>query len=79
MSGCKIFIAGAIEDRRANGMYQGSSLITNGGRVLAACAVADTFNSAWENAYSLLKCIKFDGMFYRKDIGLPGAAESGKL
>ena len=46
---------------------------------LAACAVADTFNSAWENAYSLLKCIKFDGMFYRKDIGLPGAAESGKL
>lgn len=80
MKGCKIFIAGAIEDRRANGAKgKDLSLITSGGRVLASCAQATTFDEAWNNAYALMKQISFEGMFYRKDIGLPGAAESGKL
>lgn len=79
MAGCKIFIAGAIEDRRDSGIRRDPAMITSGGRVLAACATAQTFQSAWENAYNLMKCIHFDGMFFRKDIGLPGAAESGKL
>ena len=80
MKGCKIFIAGAIEDRRANGAKgKDLSLITSGGRVLASCAQAATFDEAWNNAYALMKQISFEGMFYRKDIGLPGAAESGKL
>lgn len=80
MKGCKIFIAGAIEDRRANGAKgKELSLITSGGRVLASCAQAATFDEAWNNAYALMKQISFEGMFYRKDIGLPGAAESGKL
>lgn len=80
MKGCKIFIAGAIEDRRANGAKgKDLSLITSGGRVLASCAQAATFDEAWSNAYALMKQISFEGMFYRKDIGLPGAAESGKL
>ena len=80
MKGCKIFIAGAIEDRRANGAKgKDLSLITSGGRVLTSCAQAATFDEAWNNAYALMKQISFEGMFYRKDIGLPGAAESGKL
>ena len=80
MKGCKIFIAGAIEDRRANSAKgKDLSLITSGGRVLASCAQAATFDEAWNNAYALMKQISFEGMFYRKDIGLPGAAESGKL
>ena len=80
MKGCKIFIAGAIEDRRANGAKgKDLSLITSGGRVLASCAQAATFDEAWNNAYALMKQISFEGIFYRKDIGLPGAAESGKL
>lgn len=80
MKDCKIFIAGAIEDRRANSANgQPLPLITSGGRVLAACSQAATFEEAWNNAYALMKQINFDGMFYRKDIGLPGAAESGKL
>ena len=80
MKGCKIFIAGAIEDRRANGAKgKELSLITSGGRVLASCAQAATFDEAWNNAYALMKQISFEGMFYRKDIGLSGAAESGKL
>ena len=41
--------------------------------------MAPSFDEAWKNAYELMSTIKFDGMFYRKDIGLPGAAESGKL
>mgnify|MGYP003548271280 CR=1 FL=1 len=41
--------------------------------------VAPSFDEAWKKAYELMNTIKFDGMFYRKDIGLPGAAESGKL
>lgn len=72
---CKIFIAGAIEDRRSDD----KSLITNGGRVLAACSIDDTFDAAWNKAYELMNTIKFDDMFFRKDIGLAGAAESGKL
>ena len=80
MVGTKIFIAGAIEDRRtSNSASDNHPLITSGGRVLAACATAETFDQAWNNAYQLMKCIRFNGMFYRKDIGLPGAAESGKL
>ena len=77
----KIFIAGAIEDRRSSSESKDGEhpMITSGGRVLAACAMAPSFDEAWKNAYELMNTIKFDGMFYRKDIGLPGAAESGKL
>ncbi len=73
--GAKVFIAGAIEDRRA----KDDSIVTSGGRVLASCAIGETFDDAWKNAYEALKSIKFEGMFYRNDIGLPGAAESGEL
>lgn len=80
LKNCKIFIAGAIEDRRTKCSEDKSHpMITSGGRVLAACSQAPTFEEAWNNAYALMKNISFDGMFYRKDIGLPGAAESGKL
>jgi phosphoribosylamine--glycine ligase len=32
-----------------------------------------------EKAYKGIEGVAFDGMFFRKDIGLPGAAESGEL
>ena len=41
-----------------------------------ALAHGSSFDEAWKKAYSALEGIKFEGMFYRKDIGLPGAAES---
>lgn len=75
----KVFIAGAIEDRRGTGFGIKHPLITNGGRVLACNATGATFEDAWANAYKAMKAISFKGIFYRKDIGLPGAAESGKL
>jgi len=74
-STAKIFVAGAIEDRREGS----SSLITSGGRVLACSAFGSTFDEAWNKAYQGIKAVKFENLFYRRDIGLPGAAESGKL
>ncbi len=75
--GAKVFVAGAIEDRRSEETdFDAGDLITSGGRVLAVCATAKDFDSAWKKAYDAMKAVKFDGMFYRKDIGLPGAAVS---
>lgn len=67
-AGAKVFIAGAVKD---NG-----KLVTSGGRVLACSAHGETFDDAWKKAYQAIEGINFEGAFYRKDIGLPGAAES---
>ncbi len=77
-SGAKLFIAGAKPDRRGDRVQTEESmgLITSGGRVLACSAYGENFSEAWRKAYEALKTIHFDGMFYRKDIGLPGAAQS---
>lgn len=68
-SGTKVFIAGAKKDEQGK-------LVTSGGRVLACSSHGKTFDEAWKKAYDSLKEISFEGMFYRNDIGLPGAAES---
>ena len=73
-SEAKIFVAGAVPGRRGQG-----DMLTSGGRVLACSAYGSTFKEAWTRAYQGISAVKFDGAFHRKDIGLPGAAESGKL
>ena len=73
-SSAKVFVAGAVAGRRHE-----KDLLTSGGRVLACSAYGETFKEAWERAYQGISAVKFSGAFYRKDIGLPGAAESGKL
>ena len=75
-TGAKIFIAGAIEERRTSRADKDSKIVTSGGRVLACSACGTTFDEAWKNAYAAMEGVEFEGMFYRKDIGLPGAAES---
>ncbi|MCQ2576314.1 MAG: phosphoribosylamine--glycine ligase [Treponema sp.] len=75
-SGAKLFVAGAVTGRRGG---EDDNLLTSGGRVLACSAFGSTFKDAWEHAYQGISAVKFDDAFYRKDIGLPGAAESGKL
>ena len=65
----KVFIAGAVKN-------ESNELLTSSGRVLACSAHGETFDEAWKKAYSAMEGISFEGMFYRKDIGLPGAAES---
>ena len=68
-TGAKVFIAGAVKN-------DAGKVVTSGGRVLACSAHGNTFDDAWKKAYKALEGVKFEGMFYRKDIGLPGAAES---
>lgn len=73
--GAKIFVAGAILDRRS----EDNSMVTSGGRVLCCSSFGTTFEEAWKNAYKAIEGVSFEGAFYRKDIGLPGAAVSGEL
>ena len=46
-----------------------SKLLTDGGRVLGATAIADTLEDAIEKSYEMVKSIKFDNAYYRTDIG----------
>ncbi|MGE5613841.1 MAG: phosphoribosylamine--glycine ligase [Bacillota bacterium] len=43
---------------------------TSGGRVLGVTAVADSIGNAREKAYSAAGKIRFEGMHYRRDIGI---------
>ncbi|MBD1195109.1 phosphoribosylamine--glycine ligase [Vulcanococcus sp. Clear-D1] len=43
--------------------------LTSGGRVLAVVAQADTFDNAFERAYTGLAQVNYDGMTFRRDIG----------
>jgi len=46
-----------------------SSLITNGGRVVGITAVGDNLNKAAQQAYRAVDKVRFEGMYYRRDIG----------
>ena len=45
-------------------------LVTDGGRVLGVCAKGATIEDARQKAYKNVEQIHFDGMHYRKDIGI---------
>ena len=47
----------------------GKHVVTDGGRVLAVCALGDNVADAQRRAYEAIKHVHFDGMHYRKDIG----------
>ncbi|KAF7957649.1 hypothetical protein EAE96_003223 [Botrytis aclada] len=59
-AGSNIFHAGTV--------VKDGQLQTSGGRVIAAQAVAETLEQAVKDAYTAVDLIKFDKMFYRKDI-----------
>jgi len=59
--GEKVFHAGT----RLNG----DRVVTNGGRVLCATALGSTVTEAQKRAYELASRIRWDGVFYRRDIG----------
>ncbi|MCF4965788.1 phosphoribosylamine--glycine ligase [Nostoc sp. CMAA1605] len=44
-------------------------IVTDGGRVLNVTATGENFQQALAKAYEGLESIKFDGMYYRRDIG----------
>lgn len=45
-------------------------LVTDGGRVLGVCAKGKTVEAARQKAYQNVEKISFEGMHYRKDIGI---------
>ena len=54
-------------------------LVTNGGRVLNVTALGKDVVEARENVYKSIEKIHFDGMHYRKDIGLKALKRLGKV
>ncbi len=56
-----VYVAGASE--------KDGKLVTSGGRVLGATAVAETLPKAIDEAYKLVNKISFGNAYYRKDIG----------
>jgi phosphoribosylamine---glycine ligase len=47
----------------------GDRTLTSGGRVLGVTAVGDTLLAARKRAYEAVDKIKFDGSYFRRDIG----------
>lgn len=56
-----IFHAGTTKD--------GKRVLTSGGRVIAVTAVDDAFTTCRKKVYDAIQAQKFEGLFYRKDIG----------
>ncbi|MBU0650925.1 phosphoribosylamine--glycine ligase [bacterium] len=48
---------------------EGREIVTSGGRVLGVTAKGKDIKDAIDKAYKAVNKIKFDGMYYRKDIG----------
>ncbi|MBI4531343.1 MAG: phosphoribosylamine--glycine ligase [Candidatus Latescibacteria bacterium] len=63
MEGIVVFHAGTARD-------QDGAIVTNGGRVLGVTAVDGSIQGAIRQAYRAVEAIHFDGMQYRKDIGM---------
>jgi phosphoribosylamine--glycine ligase len=60
--GVKVFHAGTALD--ADG-----KVVSAGGRVLAVCAIGEDLAAARERAYARARAIRFEGAFWRRDIG----------
>jgi phosphoribosylamine--glycine ligase len=65
-----IFYAGAKQD--------GDKVITNGGRVICATALAKELNEALDKAKELAEAINFEGKYFRKDIGFEFIKPNGQ-
>ncbi|MDH5764729.1 MAG: phosphoribosylamine--glycine ligase [Gammaproteobacteria bacterium] len=57
----KVFHAGTTE--------KDNEIVTNGGRVLCACALGNDVAAAQQSAYRLVNKIKWDNVYFRTDIG----------
>ena len=57
----KVFHAGTAE--------RGGQVVTSGGRVLCVCALGDSVAAAQARAYEQVRTIKWNGAYYRNDIG----------
>jgi phosphoribosylamine--glycine ligase len=67
-SGAKVFHAGTKR--------QFDHIVTDGGRVLCACALGEDIAQAQRKAYALAGNIHWEGIYYRKDIGYRAVEKS---
>ena len=56
-----VYVAGAAK--------KDGALVTNGGRVLGATAIAESLDDAIRQAYDMVRTIHFENAYYRNDIG----------
>ena len=59
--GVEVFHSGTV--------LKDGQIVTRGGRVLAVAAAGETLEQALERAYQALGEIRFEGMYFRRDIG----------
>lgn len=64
-----IFHAGTSIQNDVAEALNGKNIITNGGRVLAVSSYGENIAGALKKSYAVIEKIKFDGMYYRRDIG----------
>tara|TARA_R110002074_G_scaffold145034_1_gene293207 strand:+ start:75303 stop:76589 length:1287 start_codon:yes stop_codon:yes gene_type:complete len=69
-SDAKVFHAGT--------KMQGNDIVTNGGRVLCACALGNNAQDAQRKAYETVNAIHWDKVYYRDDIGYRAIAREMK-
>lgn len=65
-----VFHAGTAAKRIDDTHSSRSAIVTSGGRVLGVTAMGDSHDEARAKAYENVKRIDFQGMQYRKDIGI---------
>ncbi|NEO99062.1 MAG: phosphoribosylamine--glycine ligase [Symploca sp. SIO2E9] len=54
---------------QAGTQFKQQQLLTDGGRVLGVTATGESLQKAIAEAYRAIDCIKFEGIYYRTDIG----------
>ncbi len=55
-------------------LNEAGEVVTNGGRVLCACALGETVSAAQQQAYVLAKNVSWDKVYFRSDIGYRAVA-----
>jgi phosphoribosylamine--glycine ligase len=69
-SDAKVFHAGT--------KMQSNDIVTNGGRVLCACALGNSAQDAQRTAYEMVNAIHWDKVYFRDDIGYRAIAREMK-
>ena len=69
IDGLDVAASDTVKIFHAGTRLEGNNVITNGGRVLCVTALADTTYEAQEIAYTSVGRIRWDGVYYRTDIG----------
>jgi len=73
----KVDVGDDLQVFHAGTAMRGADLVTAGGRVLAVTALGADVEAARKRAYDALAGIQFDGLHYRRDIGVARAPEEG--